>query len=101
MKGDVAFEADRKTQVGAGGEADGATAGGGGGFDRAVDGGRVEGNAVAFGAVGADVEVGGGGAKKAREQERRETQGVGHGAENCGEGKRRNAHRGRTVRWGR
>ena len=53
---DVGLEADGEADVGACGEEDGASAGGCGGFDGLVDGGRVDGFAVAGGTVGVDVE---------------------------------------------
>ena len=58
---DVALEADGEAEPCSGGEEDGASASGCGGLDGFVDGGGVDGLAVADGAEAADVEDGSGG----------------------------------------
>ena len=53
---DVALQTNRERAIDSGGEADGSAARGGRGLNRAVDGGRVERVAVAFGPERAHVE---------------------------------------------
>ena len=71
MEMDVALEVDGEAEIGSGGKEDEAAAGSCSGFNGAIDGGRIEGFAVAGGAVLAHVEQGAG---------------CGGGLSRCGEG---------------